>query len=81
MWIILISVVGFTLIHGIILVIILLLKRRQNPKTNSFPISLLILAFSLYLFEYFLIITRSIRNNPHLILMSYPAIFMMGPYS
>lgn len=71
------SITGFTVFHGFILFILLSL-RKTNQKTQN-ELKYIILAFSIYIGEFLLVITKTIVQFPHLILVSFPLIFCVGP--
>jgi len=70
-------ITGFTFFHGLVLFLILSFRSR-NKKTQN-DIKFIVLAFTLYIGEFLLVITGTIVRLPHLILMSYPLLFCIGP--
>lgn len=71
------SITGFTVFHGLVLFVVLSLRRTNTQNQNNFKF--IILAFTIYIGEFLLVITGLIRYTPHLVLVTYPLIFCIGP--
>ncbi|OJJ20084.1 hypothetical protein BKI52_16560 [marine bacterium AO1-C] len=70
-------ITGFTFFHGLVLFLVLTF-RPQNKKTQN-DVKFIVLAFTIYIGEFLLVITGTIVRFPQIILMSYPLIFCIGP--
>lgn len=64
-------------VHGILLAIVLWLK-KENQKANLY-FSLLLVALSLHLIEYALDISGWSMHFPHIVASSYPLLFLLAP--
>lgn len=71
------SITGFTVFHGLVLFIVLSLHRTNAQSQNDFKF--IILIFTIYIGEFLLVVTGLIRYAPHLVLVTYPLIFCIGP--
>ncbi|HAS42872.1 MAG TPA: hypothetical protein DCS93_20500 [Microscillaceae bacterium] len=70
-------ITGFTFFHGLVLFLVLSFRPRDKKTQND--VKFIVLAFTLYIGEFLLVITGTIVRLPHLILMSYPLLFCIGP--
>ncbi len=65
-------------LHGIFLAFVLLSRRGGTNATNVL-LSLILLIFSGYLFEHYLILEDMIAKFPHLMAAFVPFLFLLGP--
>ena len=71
------GIIGFTVLHGILLFVVLAAKQRSKPAQNT--LKFIVLALNLYLGEFFLAISGVLGSVPHLIFVSHPVLYCIGP--
>ena len=69
----------FSALQGFFLSIMLLVLGVRNKLHSNYWFALILLSISVYLVEWYALMTGWIANNPQFMLSTYPALFFIGP--
>ena len=67
----------FSALHGFVIALILFYKK--NDQNSNKILAFLLFIFSVYLLEYFLFSVGYLEKYPHVLLVTYPSIYFIGP--